>query len=776
MEEVARLTAGFSAKLQPVINNSIDSKQLGYLAGLLHDYGKLQSAFQNKLKGIKSDCPHAGAGAKYLLGQQNFNPLLKDILINIIAAHHAGLYDTLAADNKLQNVLSKDYAETSYANSVDYLFLENELTKFNTKGSFFNPALIDKDGAVNFSLTFLSRMLFSMLVDADRLDSEAFNEEGKENNKAEKRKEYKKINELAKKFLNYYQNKFGNLKPDLATKDGLLNSQRSAIYNECLAAADKPIGLFSLTVPTGGGKTLSSMVFALKHAIKYGQERVIYVAPFTAIIDQNANEYAKIFGEEEVLAHYSTNNYQFKNTHEGKEEQINHRAELASENWDAPIIVTTAVQFWESLFSANPQKTRKIHNILNSVVILDECQLLPTQYLIALLETLKELPKYNTSVVLCTATQPALLQSHLPAKIAEKGFGLPEKDVTEIINNPLELAKHFERVTIELKEQITKDKLINELANLNQVLCIVSTRRLARELFEELSKDKTENVYHLSALMCVQHRLEILDKVKECLKNNQPCRLVTTQLIEAGVDIDFPVVYRYKAGLDSLVQAAGRCNRNNKLPQLGKFVIFSLTSDEYKEPLLFQKQTETFEMVKRNFATEEFFAQSTITLYFKKLYSKYSLDEKEVHELCKCSTSFTKSLFETGYRGYNFAGVDKNFKIIDNEQYSLIIPYNNAALELIEDLQKIIAERKLGLDERKPRSISKILKKLAKSQVSVYDNTFSKLNKLGALIPLAINKDSTIYILNKNYYTDCYSSNYGLSEEAEAGKPEDYII
>lgn len=324
-----------------------------------------------------------------------------------------------------------------------------------------------------------------------------------------------------------------------------VNALRQGILTACRAAATQPRGLFSLTVPTGGGKTLSGLAFALDHAVHHGQARIIYVLPYTSIIEQTAKTLSDIFGKENVIEHHS-------NLDPDTETQ---RSRLASENWDAPVIVTTNVQFFESLYAAKSSRCRKLHNIVNSVVILDEAQLLPPTLLSPCVDVLNSLTRYyGVTLLLSTATQPVL----------------PGLDTSrEIIHSPEDLYKKMVRTEIHFPDNLQTptdwDTLALRLQEHPQVLCVVNTRRDCHDLFSLMP----EGTIHLSALMCGAHRSEVITEIKQLLSAAKPIRVVSTQLVEAGVDIDFPVVYRALAGFDSITQAAGRCNREGMLNATG---------------------------------------------------------------------------------------------------------------------------------------------------------------------------------------------------------------
>ena len=383
---------------------------------------------------------------------------------------------------------------------------------------------------------FWLRMLFSCLVDADFLDTEQFMERGK----TEQRGQYPRLERLAPWFFRALD----RLEQDAPKTP--VNTIRAAIRRVCEQKAQMPKGLFSLTVPTGGGKTLSAMAFALRHALKHGQQRVIYVIPYTSIIEQTGRILAGIFGRENVVEHHSNLS----------PERETLAPQLATENWDAPMVITTNVQFFESLYAAKPSRCRKLHNIINSVVILDEAQLLPPELLKPCVDAMNDLTRnYAVTLVLATATQPAL----------------PKLDpLAEIIPNELNLCGRLKRTHFNfptsLNEPTVWASLAQRLQQHDQVLCIVNTRRDCHDLFQLMPT----GTIHLSALMCGAHRSAVIRLIRWRLRKRLPVRVISTQLVEAGVDIDFPVVYRALAGLDSIAQAAGRCNREGKLNDAGR--------------------------------------------------------------------------------------------------------------------------------------------------------------------------------------------------------------
>jgi CRISPR-associated endonuclease/helicase Cas3 len=379
-------------------------------------------------------------------------------------------------------------------------------------------------------------MLFSCLVDADFLDTEA----SLDKMKSGWRSSYPKIDKLHGRFwINF---KTLRDETDQTTK---VNQQREHVLEDCLQAAELDPGLFSLTVPTGGGKTLASLAFALNHAKKQGKRRVVFVIPFTSIIEQNAKVFCDMLGDDAVLEHHC--NF--------LPDDSDWKTRLATENWDAPVVVTTNVQFFNSFYANKPSKCRKLHNVANSIIVFDEVQAIPVEKLRPCLEVIKELSlNYGVTSVLCTATQPAI-------EFSEK-FKSGLKDVREIIHDIPALFSALKRTEEIFVGKLNVQEVADRLLAHEQVLCIVNTRQQALDIFNALPE--SDSNIHLSALMYPAHRTERLDKIRNRLSptTKMSCRVISTQLIEAGVDVDFPCVFRAVAGIDSIAQAAGRCNRN----------------------------------------------------------------------------------------------------------------------------------------------------------------------------------------------------------------------
>ncbi len=550
LENVAKLAAEFARPF----NGDIWSQ----LLGLNHDVGKGTLHWQAYLRHsneITDDFMqyYVGRVEHAALGAQSLYERSKEagkLLAYCIAGHHGGLQNW------------SDYPEYALKIRLERKFprieIPLEVSEFPTQLPFKTP-----DGALfGFQLQFFVRMLFSCLVDADFLDTEI----ALDKKRAGWRSKYPVLSELVKTFWNNFNRLRNN------AEDTKIKRHREVVLANCLKASKEKEGLFSLTVPTGGGKTLASLAFALEHVQKHHKRRVIYVIPFTSIIEQNAAVFRNMLGDGAVLEHHC--NF--------IPDDADWTARLAIENWDAPIVVTTNVQFFDSFFARKPSKCRKLHNIANSVVIFDEVQAIPVEKLMPCLEVIRELSlNYKVTALLCTATQPAIHFS--------EAFQSGLKSVREIVDDIPTLFKALKRTRETYIGTLSERDLARKLTEHEQVLCIVNTRQHALDVFNALPESE-ENI-HLSALMYPAHRSRKLADIRSCLENGLPCRVVSTQLIEAGVDVDFSCVFRAISGIDSIAQAAGRCNRNgqseNSLP------VFVFTFPEELENSFFRKAAQS---------------------------------------------------------------------------------------------------------------------------------------------------------------------------------------
>ncbi len=675
------------------------------LSGRWHDLGKYRRKFQDYIRirsGYEAEnahvengkrAPHSTAGA---IHSTKLLPLgLGHIISYLIAGHHAGLPDWDGGKGSLKYRLVDGLAEYQEA-------LSENIPDDILHGEC--PELPEVAKSVE-SISLWMRMLFSCLVDADFLDTELY------------MKPEKSAQRNAGISLESLQSRFSNemevLKNNSHKSD--LNDVRNNILNECITAAHWQPGLFSLTVPTGGGKTLSSLAFALEHARIYNKKRIIYAIPFTSIIEQNADVFRNFIGDDAVLEHHSS-----LDVAPNKE---NSKSRLAAENWDAPLIVTTNVQLFESLFASRTSRCRKLHNLVNSVIILDEAQQIPRDFHASITQTMQQLSDhFGVTWVLCTATQPVLIESkNTFGQILLKGL----KDVREIVSNPVELSVKLKRVEVTLptvdEPKLSWDKLALKLKAEDSVLAIVNTRKQARNLFELLPDDK--NNLHLSANMCAQHRTKIIKQIKERLKerrngNQRPLRVISTQLIEAGVDVDFPVVYRAMAGLDSIAQSAGRCNREGKLKEMGKVTVFKA---EQSSPPGFLKQGEeiTSELIASDQLGEPLSPES-FEKYFSLMNARGDRDKHDILGLLRASQSNDAPL------AIQFRTAAEKFRLIDNNGVSIIVPFKPDGSDL-SPVEGWISQLEVDPSQKW------VYKKLQRYTVSITENMAKQFQANGCI-------------------------------------------
>ena len=575
----------------------------GRYVGALHDVGKYAEAFQRRLGGEKIQVDHATAGAYQAYLDKS------PAAAFAIMGHHSGLPDR---GSKVDD-------------EVTYL---GRLRRFRESGSstyvdrYAPPAapIVFPREPVEFY--FYTRFLFSALVDADWTDTGRYF--GNAETAGEDR--YAPLNQLEEK-LDAYLASF----PPPVTE---INIRRNRIREAALGhAADSP-GLFSLTVPTGGGKTLTSMAFALRHAVKHGLEHIIYVIPYCSILEQTGKIFRDIFGDENVLLHYSTAEYSAK-----AEEDPN---AFVSETWDAPIILTTSVQFFESLFASRPSPSRKLHRICRSVLIFDEVQMLPIPYSKPCVYAICQLVQhFGSTALLCTATQPSLLPL-----IHEASPGLAP---TELCPVEEQQADCFRRVKYCFEGKIGDEELAHRIENERQALCIVNNRNEAQTLYRLLHD---EDAFCLTTLLTPHDRKLALGKIRERLRQGEPCRVFSTSLVEAGVDLDFPCVYRALAGLDSIIQAGGRCNREGKRD--ADMSIVHVFEAEGSAPASLGKNIASASRTIRQFPDDPT-SSCAVSAYFDFLFyhlkSEQELDQKEIL---------------ASIQSLNFRTVSERFRMIDD--------------------------------------------------------------------------------------------------------------
>ncbi len=631
------------------------------LAGQWHDLGKYRPRFQKyirKASGFEADAhisgeagkaPHSTAGA--VLACEQFG-IPGRVLAYLIAGHHAGLADWFGGlRERLEESASQAELTEARAAQPPSHILES--------GDFSPDLRTIPGGASGFALWV--RMLFSALVDADFLDTEAYMDA----HKAARRRAWPALTDLSACF-DAHMDKLAT-----GAEATPVNIIRADILRQCRLAAELQPGLFSLTVPTGGGKTLSGMAFALDHAKRHGKRRIIHVIPYTSIIEQTADVFRGIFGEA-VIEHHSNA--------EPEPTQETLASRLACENWDAPIIVTTNVQFFESLFAARTSRCRKLHNLVDSVVILDEAQLLPPEFLQPILDVLNLLSRYyGVTVVLSTATQPALsTTAYFDARRSIRGLD----DVREIIEDPDALYSRLKRVRVSLPEDrntiLSWGALAQELATHESVLAIVNTRRHARELWQAMPT----GTLHLSALMCGAHRSRLIAEIKQRLVNGVPTRVISTQLVEAGVDVDFPVVYRAMAGLDSIAQAAGRCNREGRLAE-GEVVVFNPPS---RSPQGYLSKAEDASRAVLESGGESALARQRFADYFRRLYYACDLDAKGIGGLLTVGGQELDVKFREAAQAFRLIDDEDNIPIV--VRYQCPDRASDSVLGLLEILHR----------------------------------------------------------------------------------------
>jgi CRISPR-associated endonuclease/helicase Cas3 len=649
LRAVARLAESFAS--------AFGSSEYGRLAGLWHDLGKYRPGFQRYIRQTPdahieqrvtgSNKTHSLAGAAYALHRRSDE--FGRVLAFLIAGHHAGLPDRKpeadgAAAASLEARLTHPDGRREYEEAVlaaipaDILGAEIPTTRV-------------PGGEAGYALWM--RMLFSSLVDADFLDTEAYFDAAK----GARRGNYPSLGEMKAVFDAH----MAEMSARVAADPAPIQRHRAEVLAQCRATAALPPGFFTLTVPTGGGKTLSSLAFALEHALAHRKRRIVYAIPYTSIIEQNAKVFRDVFailGESVVVEHHSNLDID--------ERAEDHANRLAAENWDAPLIVTTNVQLFESLHAARTSRCRKLHNLVDSVIVLDEAQMLPRGFLAPVLRVLKLLvAHYGVTVVLCTATQPMLVSRREPVTNRKVLDGIDE--ARAIVDEPEALFRALERVDVHLPADFRMrrswEEIAGEIRRLDCVLAIVNTRRDARELFGLLNDD---DAVHLSALMSAEHRSAAIAGIRERLAARQsgvsqrPLRVISTQLVEAGVDLDFPIVYRALAGMDSIAQAAGRCNREGRLEGKGQVHVF-VPPHQAPPGLLLQGEQTTRELAATGRVSDPL-APETFRSYFDLLYGKGELDEKDIENLLKPD----RGAFRTA---------SQRFRLIDDDGESVIVPY-----------------------------------------------------------------------------------------------------
>lgn len=663
-----------TAELAARFGAAFGAEQDAYYMAILHDIGKYSAQFQKRIHGANIRVDHSTAGARELFRHHQSEAAFA------VAGHHGGIPN--GGNYRNDTCDSHTFFGRIKKEIEDYSPWQELQIKIPVSS---RPRYTDM-----LEESFYIRMLYSCLVDADYLDTERFMR-GMSRGEIDS----KPIKELLKIVQAKAERWLSVQNP------GKVDSFRNRVLRECTEHGRtwEP-GLFTLTVPTGGGKTFASLAFALEHAASWGKKRIIYVIPYTSIIDQTEDKFSELLGKENVLAHYASVDYRVKDP--DAMTPLDYQKQLAAENYDCPIVVTTAVQFFESLYSNRPSKCRKLHNLANSVLIFDEAQSFPIPYLSPCVAAIAMLVKdYGASAVLCTATQPAL------ASLFQE-YALP---LREIVSDPEKLAENMRRFTLHDLEELSTEQLAQHLSAHNQVLCVVNQRKTAQELFAMLPE---EGRYCLTTLLCPLDRKRLLKEIRRRLVEGQPCRVVSTSLIEAGVDVDFPAAYREKTGLDSILQTGGRCNREGRnTPENSIVYIFKIHGKAV--PAMLRQNLNALQQAAEDFQGE-LNSLRAIQKYFETLRlikGNRALDSKGV--LSAFSTE-SKCLFP-------FEKVAEDFRLIETPSKVVYLPIEEKGKELCDCL---LAGR-VG---------KKLMRWLGPYSVTVYPKEYEALVQSCAVIPV----------------------------------------
>ena len=762
-------------------------KHVAGLAGVLHDLGKYSDEFQDYIykaafhpelaEKKRGQVDHSTAGGKLLFSMlHNKNntfheKLLAEIVGNAIISHHSNLQDYISPtieSNFLKRVLEKELPE--YELTIERFFQDVmkkvEFTEYVTKAIEELKQFTDYSPTQSF---FLAKYIFSCLIDADRTDTRTFEENAEEEEPLQHQLLFEKYHQKLMNHLAALKESGDAHKP--------INVLRSAMSEQCESFAKRPSGIFTLSIPTGGGKTLASLRYALKHAQEYDKQRIIYVVPFTTIIEQNAQEVRGILEDDEnILEHHSnvieedTNDSEIGDEQEDRVITKRERLKLARDNWDSPIIFTTLVQFLNVFYAKGNRNTRRLHNLSHSVLIFDEVQKVPTKCVSLFNEALNFLKEFaHCSILLCTATQPAL------EKVRHRL--LKERD-GEIVQNLPEVSEAFKRVEIidKTDKPMTNESLAEwitaEVLSFGSTLVILNTKSVVKNLYEKM-KDGPLPVFHLSTSMCAAHRKNQLEDIRKLLKKGTPFICVTTQLIEAGVDVSFKCVIRSLAGLDSIAQAAGRCNRHGEDPLRYVYVI-----DHAEESLSKLKEIEVGKGISGNILARirkkaekyegNLLSQTAMGEYFHFYYRKMDTSLNYfVPEVDKEMTKLLMALAEensyvTHYqkkRGRvfplllngSYKTAADHFHVIDQHTTSTIVPYEGG--------KEIISQLNSG---EWSDDLAKMLKKAQQYTVNLYSQDVEHLKRENAIV---MHLDGMIYELKESWY----SNEYGVDLKGEGG-------
>ena len=648
--------------------DSYGMKDLAYNAGLLHDFGKYRPDFQRYILSVSGanpsgkvppKAPHAIVGA--IESRRLFDdPMIADTLAYCISGHHRGLYDHNEMERRLRHGEHKRWCDAC-----------EKLTSVEDLGT------TDCDDVGEpYDLQMAIRMLFSALVDADRLDTERFMTPDLSAERLRIKGNYASLCTLRER-LRAKTESFSS------APDTPVNRARAYFLESCRThGAESDPGIYTLSLPTGAGKTISSMAWALEMAIRNHHDRIIYVIPYTSIITQTAMVFREIFGEENILEHHSEVVVEQQGEGDSGDDQMS-RLKFLTENWDAPIILTTNVQFFESLFASKPAKCRKVHSIANSVIVMDEVQALPEGFLSPILSAIDTLSEaFHCSILCCSATQP-VYDEDLNSPDDGSDYYTPLDTRGDLVPREAKYFVPFDRVDYHLEPQtVTSQELAERLAAEHSVLCVVNSRKDAGQVYRtlrDLPKVKADEVIHLSRSMCSAHLRRAIETIKERMREGKTTKVISTQLIEAGVDLDFPCVWRAHSGLGSIIQAGGRCNREGKMEQRGQVFVFSLTDGSRPFGNIARGYNAT-KMLLHNLSNK--ITDPTDLEVIAKYYRLYFEDipDFDTEGIGKDLTDDPEDI--------NFESAAERFKLIDDEgTFPVIVPYMEEGKELVRKIR-----------------------------------------------------------------------------------------
>lgn len=648
--------------------DSCGLKDLAYNAGLLHDFGKYRPDFQryilaasgaNPSGKVPPKAPHAIVGA--IEARRLFDdPMIAETLAYCISGHHRGLYDHNEMKRRLRHGEHKRWCDAC-----------EKLTSVENLETADCDDVDEPD-----DLQMAIRMLFSALVDADRLDTERFMTPDLSAERLRIKGNYASFSTLRER-LRAKTESFSS------APDTPVNRARAYFLESCRThGAESDPGIYTLSLPTGAGKTISSMAWALEIAIRNHHDRIIYVIPYTSIITQTAMVFREIFGEENILEHHSEVVVEQQTEDDKSEEQMS-RLKFLTENWDAPIILTTNVQFFESLFASKPAKCRKVHSIANSVIVMDEVQALPEGFLSPILSAISTLSgAFHCSILCCSATQPVYDEDLCSSNDGEDYY-IPLDTKGDLVTREARYFAPFDRVDYHLEPQtVTSQELAEKLAAEHSVLCVVNSRKDAGQVYRalrDIPKVKADEVIHLSRSMCSAHLRRAIETIKERMREGEPTKVISTQLIEAGVDLDFPCVWRAHSGLGSIIQAGGRCNREGKMEQRGQVFVFSLT-DGSKSFGNIARGCNATKMLLHKLSNK--IADPTDPEVIAKYYRLYFRDipDFDTEGIGKDLTDDPEDI--------NFESAAERFKLIDDKgTFPVIVPYMEEGKALVRKIR-----------------------------------------------------------------------------------------